>query len=121
MEKLKLVKVSVNKIWSYQTLVSQTRYGRYRKKEYLSYIAEMTPQLHKLPSIEHKRDLVVSIHFNCKNRTVGDLDNITKPILDTLQSANKIYDDRYITSLVLSKSFGHKENSIEIEIKEKGE
>lgn len=51
---------------------------------------------------------------------VGDLDNITKPILDTLQRNNKIYDDRYITKLNLSKSFGHKNNSIEIEIKEVG-
>ena len=116
-----MVKVSVNKIWSYQTLVYKRGNRSFRKKEYLSYIAEMTPQLHNLPAIEHKLDLVVSIHFNCKNRTVGDLDNITKPILDTLQSANKIYDDRYITSLVLSKSFGHNENSIEIDIKEKGE
>ena len=110
------VKLIVNKIWSYQTLVSQTRYGRHRKKEYLSYIAEMTPQLHKLPTIECKQDLVVSIHFNCKNRTVGDLDNITKPILDTLESSGKIYNDRYITDLRLSKSFNHDENSIEIKI-----
>lgn len=90
----------------------------FAKKEYKEYHHIISLQIAKLKKIEHKKDLEVTIHFNCKNRVVGDLDNITKPILDTLQRNNKIYDDRYITKLNLSKSFGHKNNSIEIEIKE---
>lgn len=112
------VKVEVTKIWSYQTIVYKNGARTFPKKVYKEYVDEMLPQLHKLPTMERKKDLVVCIHFNCKNRTVGDLDNITKPILDTLQKSGKIGDDRYITSLKLSKSFGHESNSIEISLKE---
>lgn len=75
-------------------------------------------QLVGLPRIEDLRELKVSIHFKCKNKVVGDLDNITKPILDILQLNGNIQNDKQITKLNLSKTFGNKENSIEIEIKE---
>ena len=73
-----------------------------------------------MKNITDKRDLAVTLTFNCKNRTVGDIDNITKPILDTLQRNKKIFDDRYITKLKVLKTFGNKENTIEILVEERG-
>lgn len=75
-------------------------------------------QLIGLPKIKDLRDIEVLINFKCKNKIVGDLDNITKPILDILQLNGNIRNDKQITKLNLSKTFGNKENSIEIEIKE---
>ncbi len=49
---------------------------------------------------------------------VGDIDNITKPILDILQVNGNIKNDKQIVELNLKKQFGAKENSIELEIGE---
>ncbi len=71
-----------------------------------------------MPRINDNRELEVTIHFKCKNKIVGDLDNITKPILDILQLNGNIQNDKQIIKLNLSKEFGFKDNLIEIEIKE---
>ena len=114
------VNVKVPKIIPHQQMVRVTKTGRiYTKPEYAQYKKLISLQLGKLPTIEHTNELHVKLRFNCINKRVGDIDNITKPILDTLQGAKKIKDDRYITSLQLEKTFGHKENSIDIQIQEK--
>ena len=113
------VNVKVPKILSYQTLVVKNGNRSYKTKTYKDYQNIISLQLNRLPTIEHKEPLTVFIRFNCINKTVGDLDNITKPILDTLEDNDKLYNDRYITSLQLEKTFGHKENSIDIQIQEK--
>jgi Holliday junction resolvase RusA-like endonuclease len=61
---------------------------------------------------------MVAIKFHSNTRAIGDLDNITKPILDILQSSGIISNDRYIIKLELSKVFGSKENIIEIDVSE---
>ena len=90
----------------------------FQKKEYKDYQEEIRLQLLKLPRIKDLRDIKVSLHFKCKNKVVGDLDNISKPILDILQANDYIKNDKQITELSLKKSFGYKENTIEIEINE---
>lgn len=110
--------IIVDKIRSYQTLVYKNGNRSFPKKEYEDYKKEIKYQLVGLPRIEDLRELKVSIHFKCKNKVVGDLDNITKPILDILQMNGNIQNDKQITKLNLSKTFGHKGNSIEVEIKE---
>lgn len=107
--------IFVDKIWSYQTLVYKNGTRTFRKKQYIDYINEITRQIEPMPSFNGEVD--ISIKFNCKTRTVGDIDNITKPILDTLQMAGKIKNDKLIVVLHLEKHYGASENSVDIEIK----
>lgn len=112
--------IPVHKIYSYQTLVYKNGKNTYKKQVYKDYQKELALYMNRLP--KYTGDLEVKIKFHCKNRTVGDLDNITKPILDTLQACGVIKDDRYILHLSLTKTFGSKANMVEIEINEiKGE
>lgn len=113
-----MIEIKVDKIRSYQTLVFKNGYRSFQTKEYKDYQNEIRLQLLKLPRIKDLRDIKVSIHFKCKNKVVGDLDNITKPILDILQRNEYIVNDKQITELILKKEFGYSENVIEIEIKE---
>ena len=110
--------IIVDKIRSYQTLVFKNGYRSFQKKEYKDYQKEIIYQLAGLTKIEDNRELEITINFKCKNKIVGDLDNITKPILDILQMNGNIKNDKQVVKLNLTKTFGHKENSIEIEIKE---
>ena len=113
-----MIEIKVDKIRSYQTLVYKRGRNSFQKKEYKDYQNEIRLQLLKLPRIKDLRDIKVSLHFKCKNKVVGDLDNISKPILDILQANDYIKNDKQITELSLKKSFGYKENTIEIEISE---
>lgn len=115
------VEVRVPKIRSYQTLVYKNGSRTFPKKEYKEYQALIGAQIAHLQTISDKRELCIQITFRSHTKAIGDLDNITKPILDTLQRTCKIYDDRYVTKLDLKKEFGYKESSIEIEILERGE
>lgn len=108
--------IPVHKILSYQTLVYKNGSRTFKKKAYHDYQTELSLHMNRIP--KYSGDLRVVIYFHCKNRTVGDLDNITKPILDTLQACGVIKDDRYIVALELYKSFNHKANSVEIFINE---
>lgn len=112
------VEIFVDKIRSYQVLVYKRGRNSFRTKVYKEYIKEIRYQLIGLPKITDLRDLKVNITFNCKNKVVGDIDNICKPILDILQLNGNIKNDKQITELNLKKLFGFDENSIEIEIKE---
>ena len=113
-----MIEIKVDKIRSYQTLVYKRGRNSFQKKEYKDYQNEIRLQLLKLPRIKDMRDIKVSLHVKCKNKVVGDLDNIAKPILDILQANDYIKNDKQITELNLKKSFGYKENTIEIEISE---
>ena len=108
--------IKVNKIYSYQTLCYKNGKYSYQTKTYKEYQKEIRYQLIGLPKITDLRDLKVNITFNCKNKVVGDIDNITKPILDILQLNGNIKNDKQIVELNLKKSFGHSENIIEIEV-----
>lgn len=110
--------VKVEKIRSYQTLVSKIGKNSYQTKEYKEYQKEIIYQLIGLPKINDLRDLKVIVTFNCSDKRVGDLDNICKPILDILQMNGNIKNDKQIVELNLKKRFGAKENSIELEIEE---
>jgi Holliday junction resolvase RusA-like endonuclease len=108
--------IKVNKIRSYQTLVYKNGNRTFKKKEYTKYIQEIQKQLKDDHTFT--KDIMVSIKFYSNTRAIGDLDNITKPILDILQSSGIISNDRYIIKLELSKVFGSKENIIEIDVSE---
>ena len=113
---IEMKEIKVDKIRSYQTLVYKNGNRTFPKKEYENYKKEIIYQLTKLPKIKDNSELKVSIHFKCKNKIVGDLDNITKPVLDILQQNGNIKNDRQIVELNLKKSFDYKENSILINI-----
>lgn len=110
--------IKVNKIMSYQTLVYKNGKSSFRNKTYKTYIQEIGYQIRNLKRFDDNKDLHVRIHFKCKNRVVGDIDNITKPILDILQIYDVIKDDRKIVRLDLTKTFGHNENYIDLVIEE---
>lgn len=112
------IEVQVDKIRSYQTLVYKNGARTFPKTEYKEYRRIISLQLGKLKAMDRSSKLSVSLHFKCKNKTVGDLDNITKPILDILQLTGKINNDRNVLELNTKKTFGHENNSIEIELKE---
>ena len=110
--------IEVDKIRSYQTLTFKNGRNSYQTKEYKEYQKEIIYQLIGLPKIDDLRDLKILITFKCKNKIVGDLDNITKPILDILQLNNNIKNDKQINELNLKKEYGFERNIIEIEIEE---
>lgn len=110
--------IEVDKIRSYQTLVYKNGRNSYQKKEYKEYQKEIRYQLIGMAQIDDLRELQIDLTFNCINKTVGDLDNITKPILDILQLNGNIKNDKQITVLNLKKKYGSEKNIIEIEIKE---
>ncbi len=114
----KTIKIKVDKIRSYQTLTYKRGRNSFRTQEYKDYQKEIRSQLVGVPKITDLRDLKVNITFKCKNKVVGDIDNITKPILDILQMNGNIKNDKQIVELNLKKEFGSSENIIEIEIKE---
>lgn len=109
------MQVRVNKIYSYQTLVYKNGSRTFRKKKYNDYIQEIGKQF---TSDTYKGDVAIWITFKCVNRVVGDIDNITKPVLDTLQSYGVIENDKFVQELHLQKKYGFKYNEIEIKIEE---
>lgn len=88
----------------------------YTTKEYKDYKKLLSLQMGRLKKIDSKEDLFVTIHLNCINRVVGDLDNVVKAIYDAMEDCGALYNDRYVTHHYHSKSFGHKSNSAEIKI-----
>jgi Holliday junction resolvase RusA-like endonuclease len=111
--------IKVDKIRSYQTLVYKNGYRTFRKKDYTLYSDKIKNQIQTDETYD--KDIEVSIQFMSNTRTLGDLDNITKPILDILQDMGIIKNDRNITKMILEKSFNSKENIIQIEIGERND
>lgn len=113
------VKVLVDKIRSYQTLVYKNGQYTYSKKAYTDYKKQITNQLvgSSFKIENDKYAISLELEFECTNRVVGDLDNISKPIIDILQNHYN-FNDKYITELKLSKKFGYDHNKIKINIKE---
>ena len=107
--------IQVNKIYSYQTLVYKNGNRTFRKAKYTKYIDEIRQQL---DDSTFDGDVEVWITFYNKNKVLGDLDNITKPILDTLQEHGTIKNDRQITKLHIEKVTNHTKTQIMIKIKE---
>lgn len=93
--------VKVNRIRSYQTLVYKNGNRTHRTQEYKSYIQEVGLQLGRLKAVKGKFE--VKIIFYSNDARVGDLDNITKPIMDILQMRGKIKNDRLCEHMFLRK------------------
>jgi len=108
--------IQVDKIRSYQTLVYKNGHRTFRKKEYTQYLEKAKKQIEATETFTGYTD--INIKFYSTTKTLGDLDNITKPILDLLQEVQIITNDRNVKKLTLEKIFGTKTNYIEIEIKE---
>lgn len=115
LQDLNMMKIKVNKIYSYQTLVYKNGSRTFRKKKYNEYIKEIGEQL---DDVSHEDDVSIHIIFKCKDKRVGDIDNITKPILDTLQEYGVINNDKQVIELHLRKVFNAKQNEIDILIQE---
>lgn len=107
--------VKVDKIRSYQTLVYKNGRTTFKKQAYHDYASTIKEQLYGI--IEYQGNTDVTIAYYSKTKTLGDLDNITKPILDILQDIKAINNDRNIMRLTLEKHFTD-DTYIEITIKE---
>lgn len=107
--------VYVDKIKSYQTLVYKNGQRTFKRKAYTEYIDEIKSQLEV--NEFYTDDVEVRIDFHSHTKAIGDLDNITKPILDILQGT-VIANDRQVVKLVLTKNFGVHDSRIDIKIKE---
>lgn len=110
-----MMRIKVKKIYSYQTLVYKNGNRTFRKKKYKDYLEEMGSQIE---TKTYKGELTIHIIFKCVNKVVGDIDNITKPVLDMLQEYNIIENDKQVTELHLKKTFKNKHNEIDILIQE---
>ena len=113
-----MTSVQVDKIRSYQTLVYKNGRTTFKKSEYMAYERDIALQIGKLHQVNGNGPIQVEITFKSHTKAIGDIDNITKPILDILQSTGKINNDKQIVDLKIKKLFGYKTSSIEIEIKE---
>ena len=110
-----MITIKVEKIKSYQVCVFKNGYKSFRTKEYKDYIKEITPQISGLKRFT-EGDLKATVHYKCKNRVVGDLENITKILIDILEEYGIFKNDKQITEMNLKKTFGYDENTIDIEI-----
>lgn len=108
--------IQVEKIRSYQTLVYKNGHRTFRKKDYIQYLDKAKKQIEVTETFTGYTD--INIKFYSTTKRLGDLDNITKPILDLLQEVQIITNDRNVKKLTLEKIFKTKTNYIEIEIKE---
>lgn len=73
-----------------------------KSKEYRQFESNMLKLLPKKPMV--KGEIAVTIEYYLKNRySVIDLDNLTKPVVDCLATAGYFENDKYITSLNLTK------------------
>lgn len=100
------VSVQVDKIRSYQTLVYKTGKRSFRTKEYNDYIQMISLQLGKLKAVKGHYSLKLT--FITPVKTIGDIDNITKPISDILELSGKVENDRYCVHLEAEKILDRK-------------
>lgn len=109
--------LKVDKIFSYQTLVYKNGTNTYKKPAYKKYEKEIYYQLKKIKDFDFttKYDLSIEIIFKAKNKNIGDLDNITKPILDIISKYYN-FDDRNIVELKLKKEFNNNLQKEEINL-----
>ncbi len=94
-------------ISQYQYLSSNKRYvsprGKEWSKEFCSQIeTQMKEKNYTMLESEH---LEVYVKFILDNRRKNDLDNLCKYVLDKLSDCNCIKEDRYITRLILEKTY----------------
>lgn len=89
---------------------------RFKTRAYIDYEKELAVLIpkHLCTSIEGK--LEVHYRFFLKNHALTDLDNMLKPLNDTLVKLGVIKDDRYIYRKLVEK-IPATENKIEIDIK----
>ena len=110
--------IQIDKIRSYQTLVYKNGRNTFKKPIYKQYERDIALQIGELNQVNGNVPIQVKITFKSHTKAIGDIDNITKPILDILQSTGKFKNDKQIVDLHIKKLFGYKTSSIEIEIKE---
>ena len=72
-----------------------------KSSQYRNFEEDMMKILPRKETI--KGDVSVTIEFYLKRYSVTDIDNLTKPLLDCLAKAEYFENDKYITSLNLSK------------------
>lgn len=103
------IKIEIPKILSYQTLVFKNGKNTFKKTKYKEYELMIKNQLYsqkKYINIDFtkKYNLYVKIIFLARSKKIGDLDNISKPILDILEDVF-VFNDRNIVDLHIKKSF----------------
>lgn len=104
--KINKVAVEVDKIRSYQNLTYKNGRYSFRTKEYKEYIQMISLQLGKLKSVKGTYSLKLT--FITPVKTIGDIDNITKPISDILEMNGKVENDRYCVHLEVEKILNRK-------------
>lgn len=92
--KIDIKPLSTNALW---------RGGRrYKTKEYISYIEEMSYLLPKNLKLD-LNNINIILHLKSSTYNKSDTDNYIKPILDILVKNGIIKDDRYITKITVEK------------------
>lgn len=108
--------MKVDKILSYQTQVYKNGHRTFPKASYKRYKRELGSQLKNMANIWHKRGVEIRMKVHSVNDTIGDEDNIKKPIYDTLEDYHKLFNDRYVRFSVFEKDVEAEENKIEVMI-----
>ena len=109
-----MIKINVPKIRSYQTLVYKNGNRTFRKQAYKDYKAIIEPQLSGLQPILGAYSLTVA--FYSRTKTIGDLDNIVKPISDILEDIGIVENDKLCHELIARKFLDRSLENDEIEI-----
>lgn len=94
--------IEVNRIRSYQTLVNKLGYRSHRKQDYINYIQEIGYQINNIKAINGLYKL--QLHFVSRYKTLGDVENISKPINDILQEHGKVTNDKNCVELLVTRS-----------------
>ncbi len=95
--------IQVSKIKSYQTLVYKNGRNTFKKQEYKNYENEIFYQIkgNKLP-FKVDNNVELELVFNHRLKNIGDIDNISKPVVDILQKRLN-FNDKHIVALNAKK------------------
>lgn len=89
-------------------------YGLYKTPEAKMWIAECLRHIRRKNPLKGKVDVSVELYFKIE----ADIDNRLKPLLDLLQEANVVENDKQIYSLVVTKFFDKKNPRVELVVQE---
>jgi len=89
-------------------------YGMYKTPEAKMWIAECLRHIRRKNPLKGKIDVSVEFYFQRE----ADIDNRLKPLLDLLQEANVVENDKQVYSLVVTKFFDKVKPRVELVVQE---
>jgi len=97
----------------------RTGRGRmYKSKRLVQYETDIKDYLENVKYEKLTGDIKLTVQFNCKSRRKRDLDNMLKPLIDSLET-NELFDnDNQIFEINCSKRIGCESDSTVIYLSE---